>query len=107
MSFLVSDDLSSIDYIKNVNIPILVVHSEHDPVVPFESGYLLYQAAPEPKELWTVPWPGHAVAFSTADNRFRKDLVGYLCHHLKVKNSECESIFENYKDPEMKYSPNK
>lgn len=104
LSFLISDSFSSIDYIKDVHIPILFVHSAYDPVVPFESGYLLYEEAPEPKEFWTVPWSGHTAAFNASDNRFRKDLVGYLCQHLRDKNSVCDNLYKNYLDPVLKFS---
>ncbi len=102
LSFLISDELSSIDYIKEVDVPLLFIHSETDPVVPYESGLLLYEAARDPKELWKIPWPGHAMAFTTKDNQFRKDLIIYFCHHLKNKNNACDNLARNYKDPVLK-----
>ncbi|MES2616213.1 MAG: alpha/beta hydrolase [Bdellovibrionota bacterium] len=101
LGFLISDELSSIDYIKNIDIPLVFVHSESDPVVPYESGHLLYEAAPEEaKELWIVPWGGHTTAFvMETDNQFRKKLVSFLCGHLKKKNVGCRDLCEDYRDP--------
>lgn len=105
LSFLVTDDLSSIHYIKSVNVPILFLHGEQDPIVPFESGYLLYAAANEPKEFWRIPGEGHITAFSGDENWFRKELVGYLCRHLKNKNLDCNNLYTHYADPQMKFEP--
>jgi uncharacterized protein len=90
LSFLVSDDLSPIDSIQDVHVPLLFVHSPMDPVVPFESGNALFSAAPEPKELWEVAWDGHCSAFINKDDRYRKKLVDYLCNHLTTPQKECE-----------------
>jgi uncharacterized protein len=90
LSFLVTDNLSPIDSIKEVHIPLLFVHSPKDPVVPFDSGIDLYTAALEPKEFWEIPWDGHCSAFVNKDDRYRKKLVSYLCNHLSEEQKECE-----------------
>jgi len=41
----------TIDYIRDVHCPVLLVHSRNDEIVPFELGLALYEAANEPKEL--------------------------------------------------------
>ncbi|MHC4707031.1 MAG: alpha/beta hydrolase [Planctomycetota bacterium] len=40
----------TIDYIKDVKIPVMIIHSKNDDVIPFEFGLQLYEAANEPKE---------------------------------------------------------
>ena len=90
LSFLVSDNLSPIDSIQDIHVPLLFVHSPTDPVVPFETGKDLYTAAPEPKEFWEIPWDGHCSAFISKDDRYRKKLVNYLCDHLSVPEKNCE-----------------
>jgi fermentation-respiration switch protein FrsA (DUF1100 family) len=40
----------TIDYIKDVHYPVLIVHSRADEIVPFEFGLKLYETANEPKE---------------------------------------------------------
>jgi fermentation-respiration switch protein FrsA (DUF1100 family) len=40
----------TIEYIKQVGCPVLVIHSRDDDIVPFELGERLYEAANEPKE---------------------------------------------------------
>ena len=40
----------TIDYIKGVRCPVMLIYSRSDEVVPFEFGLKLYEAANEPKE---------------------------------------------------------
>jgi fermentation-respiration switch protein FrsA (DUF1100 family) len=40
----------TIDSLKNVKCPVMVIHSRSDEMVPFEFGLGLYDVAPEPKE---------------------------------------------------------
>jgi fermentation-respiration switch protein FrsA (DUF1100 family) len=40
----------TIDYIRKVKCPVMVIHSRDDETVPFEFGLSLYDAANEPKE---------------------------------------------------------
>ncbi|MBN2269309.1 MAG: alpha/beta hydrolase [Sedimentisphaerales bacterium] len=40
----------TLDYIKEIHCPVLIIHSRNDEVVPFEFGVELYEAANEPKE---------------------------------------------------------
>jgi len=40
----------TIDYIKEVHYPVMIIHSRSDELVPFEFGMELYVAANEPKE---------------------------------------------------------
>lgn len=39
--------------------PVLIIHGEGDPVVPYHHAELLFQAASEPKELVRIPGGGH------------------------------------------------
>jgi len=40
----------TIDYVKDVNCPVMIIHSRGDEIIPFEFGLELYEAANEPKE---------------------------------------------------------
>lgn len=42
--------------------PILLIHGIEDRTVPLSEAYLLYEAAGEPKELWTVAGADHVAA---------------------------------------------
>ena len=49
----------SLSKIKRVTAPLLMLHGNHDEVVPFQSGMELYEAANEPKEFYTIEQAGH------------------------------------------------
>jgi fermentation-respiration switch protein FrsA (DUF1100 family) len=50
------DNLGKIGRIK---APVLIIHGEHDEVIPVEMGLRLYTAAPAPKELYIIPGAHH------------------------------------------------
>jgi fermentation-respiration switch protein FrsA (DUF1100 family) len=77
LSFLVNDDYSPVEKIKNISpIPVLIVCGTDDRIVPGHHGRLLYDAALEPKELWISSMPGHVKSFS--DTALRQKLLNYL-----------------------------
>lgn len=91
LSFLITDNLSPIDYIQNINIPLIFIHGKNDPVVPFISGYSLFTYAKEPKEFWEVPSSEHCAAFINKDDFFRKKLISFLCQNISTINDECKN----------------
>ncbi len=56
---LTRDRYKSIDKIKNVKAPLLIVHGQLDRLVPYVFGKTLFEAANEPKELAALPIAGH------------------------------------------------
>jgi hypothetical protein len=56
---LVRDRFDSLARIGQVEAPILVIHGEQDRVVPVRFGRALFDAAPQPKELWLAREAGH------------------------------------------------
>jgi fermentation-respiration switch protein FrsA (DUF1100 family) len=42
-------EYNTLERVKNVRCPVLVIHSSDDEIVPFSQGVALYEAAPEPK----------------------------------------------------------
>ena len=58
-SRMVVDRFDSLSRIGKVKAPILILHGEHDRVVPIRYGRALLDAAPEPKEGWFAPEAGH------------------------------------------------
>lgn len=72
LSFTVTDRYSPLDNIASVSpIPLLIMHSEHDQVIPVSHARALYAAARPPKTLWLVPEGGHIQALIKEDNRRR------------------------------------
>jgi uncharacterized protein len=46
---LVSIKYPTIDYVKEINIPLLIVHSHDDEIIPFRMGREIFASANEPK----------------------------------------------------------
>jgi fermentation-respiration switch protein FrsA (DUF1100 family) len=71
--FLVSG-FDSKSRIARVHAPLLVIHGDHDRTVPYRLGRELYEAAPGPKTLWTVPGADHNDILETAGPEYRERL---------------------------------
>lgn len=56
-------EASSLDQVKKSVLPMLFIHGDADTFVPTWMVYPLYDAKPEPKELWIVPGAKHAVSY--------------------------------------------
>ncbi len=57
--WLMKDRFESLNHIKFVGAPVLVIHGETDQVVPFALGKKLYEDALEPKQFMAIPNAGH------------------------------------------------
>ena len=56
---LALDHFASLEKIKSIRMPVLVIHGLHDGIVPAHFGQALYAAAPAPKKLLLLPGAGH------------------------------------------------
>ncbi len=64
------DKFYSIENIKRVHCPVLVIHGTADRTIPFSHGQALYRAAPEPKmHLWVLH-AGHVGLAETAGQQY-------------------------------------
>jgi len=77
LSWTFSDDYKPIDAIPLITpIPLLLVYSEEDFIIPSHHGQQLYAAAEQPKQLWLAPNGRHISVFSRPEQR--KRLLDYL-----------------------------
>lgn len=63
---------------KRKNIPLLVIHSQKDPVVKFKNGAHIYAQATPPKCLWEMPEVGHVNMMFVENKKYREGLVRFL-----------------------------
>jgi len=73
----VSGKHSPADNIGGLACPKLIIHSVKDSRVPFAQGKKLFDAAPGPKEFWTVPG-GHIEAFYSYRETYGPRLLEFL-----------------------------
>lgn len=77
LSLLVTDFYES-SVLKKIYQPILVVHSEKDPVVPVQFGERVYSStASSDKSMWRLESQGHIEAFLPG-SAYRDKLLNYL-----------------------------
>jgi hypothetical protein len=57
--FLMRDQFRSDLRIRNVTVPVLIVHGDRDTVIPIESGERLYSLIEGPKRFLRIPGAGH------------------------------------------------
>ena len=57
--WLVTDRYESSRHVRDLRVPLLIVHGEADDVVPVAMGRQLYAIAPDPKEIVTLAGAGH------------------------------------------------
>ena len=57
--FLLTQRFDSLAKVDRLQIPVLFIHGTADSVVPVEMSKKLFDAAPEPKQLYIVPDGGH------------------------------------------------
>jgi uncharacterized protein len=73
----IDDTFSPLDAVANISpIPLLIIHSEQDKIIPVHHATRLYNAAHEPKELWIQPAGRHIEALTYEGNRVK--LLDYL-----------------------------
>ena len=61
--FLLKDKYESINKIKNIKSPILVMHGKVDKIVPFYMGKKIYESANEPKYSYFTEYDNHMMEY--------------------------------------------
>jgi alpha-beta hydrolase superfamily lysophospholipase len=74
-------EYATIENVKRVGCPVLVIHSKDDELIPFHHGQDLFDAAPEPKRLIGVKG-GHNENFSVSYEAYRDGLLAFLNTHI-------------------------
>jgi len=73
-----SHTLHTLNSLRNVSLPVLIMHGQKDSIVPFHHAQILYQAAQEPKRLVPFSECGHRnVSFANPDY-FSKTVQNFI-----------------------------
>lgn len=67
-----AETYSTLDALKNTNIPVLFIHGTNDHFVPVEMTYENYQACASPKNLLVVPGADHGMSYYMAKSAYEK-----------------------------------
>jgi len=80
--------MDSVTKISRISCPKLFIHSRADEVVPFELGYRLYQAAPEPKQFCEVNGAPHNSTYLVGGKPYFDAIRGFVesCRPARDRN---------------------
>lgn len=67
--------------VREIDAPILFIHSREDRVVPFELGRRVYEAASEPKQFLEIQG-GHNDGFRVSEDVYLPTIEDFLSEHL-------------------------
>ncbi len=59
LGYIIQTKYDSIAKMKDVEVPLLIIHGDKDELVPIEQGRKLYESANEPKEFYTIQGATH------------------------------------------------
>jgi hypothetical protein len=74
-------DYSAMDYLRQVNCPVLIVHSRNDEIISFSHGRRLFEAAHEPKEFLEITGT-HNEGFMTSARHYEGGLDFFISKHV-------------------------
>ncbi len=63
VGLFMQSEFNSIDKIKTLHLPVLVMHGSHDEILPIALGRRLFAAANDPKEFYEIAGAGHNDTF--------------------------------------------
>lgn len=69
---------SATDIVRNSRLPMLFIHGDADTYVPTQMAHQLYEAKPEPKDIWIVPGATHARAYKTAPEEYAARVKAFI-----------------------------
>jgi len=81
---LLRDRFPSIDRIRRVSCPILVIAGEEDGIVPPAQSRRLYEAAPAPRKRFvSIPGAGHNDPMLTSGDPLTSEVASFLFDHTR------------------------
>ena len=75
-------EASSVEQVRKCRKPMMFIHGDADTYVPTWMVYKVYEAKPEPKELWVVPGAEHAVSYLNCPEEYTERVRSFLVKHL-------------------------
>lgn len=75
--FLIGNKFNSLSKIKNISTPKLIIHSQHDEVIPFSMGEKLFHHAAEPKSFLKLNG-NHNAAFLDSQQKLKMEIKKFI-----------------------------
>ena len=77
------NDASPVNNIKNIKVPILLIHSEKDSQIPITEAYLLHDANKK-SELWIVENAEHGMSHSINPKMYEERIIEFFKENVKI-----------------------
>ena len=72
-------------FLQNISLPVLIMHSQEDHVVPVEDAYELYASAQGAKELWIVKGARHAYLYKLFPQAYKNTVDDFFKRAQRLK----------------------
>jgi len=76
-------EASAIKQVGKCQLPMLFIHGEKDDYVPTYMVYELYEAKPQPKELWTVANADHATSYKLNKETYTEKVKQFINKYIQ------------------------
>lgn len=76
-------EASAIRQVEKCKLPMLFIHGEKDDYVPTFMVYQLYEAKPQPKEIWTVPNADHATSYKLNKETYTEKVKQFTNKYIR------------------------
>ncbi len=76
-------EASALKQVAKCNLPMFFIHGDIDTYVPTWMVFKLYEAKPEPKELWVVPGAIHAMSYYTHTKEYTEKVKAFTDQYIK------------------------
>jgi hypothetical protein len=78
INFLLNERFDSLSKIQSLEVPVLFLHGKSDSVVPSEMSQRLYDAAPEPKQLFIISGADHVRIYQPGEQSYLKVIQKFV-----------------------------
>ena len=78
VGLLLSTKYDCLAKVKDVHIPIMVLHGDRDEIVPFDMGRELFEAANPPKRFYTIEGAGHNDTYLVGGAEYYEALASFI-----------------------------
>lgn len=81
---LTYDDIQPVDAVKNITVPVLLIHGKEDKVTAPESSQYIFDAIPHDKKaLWYINGLGHCEADSVMEKEYFDGIYQFIAAYMK------------------------
>jgi fermentation-respiration switch protein FrsA (DUF1100 family) len=78
-----ANSVSPLDSVKDVHVPIFILHGTADNLIKYTYSEMLYQNANEPKELWLIPGAKHNDMAEVGGESYARRILEFFEKHLQ------------------------